>query len=405
MQRIYQEILQEHLAHDKQMLFLTGPRQAGKTTLSRLIGEQFQSFYYFNWDVKEDKRLLMQGPLAIGGAIQLQQLRAENPLVVFDEIHKYRLWKTLLKGFYDTYQEKIRILVTGSAKLNVYRRGGDSLMGRYFLYRIHPLSVRECIRETPLKISETPYVAPKRITDDDFNALWEHGGFPDPFLRRTIKFSRRWQALREQQLFREEVRDLSQVHELAELEMVAECLKEYASRRVNLSQLAQKVDVSVNTIKHWLRLLETLYHCFTVRPWSKNIVRSLVKEPKIYLMDWSPITDFGAKAENFVACHLLKAVHFWQDSGLGQFDLFYIRDKDKNEVDFLITQNKQPWCLVEVKYSAQQGPSKQLYRFQEITRAPYAFQVVIDMDYVEADCFREKKPTIVPAKTFLSQLI
>lgn len=402
MHRIYQPLLKHHLKHDDQMLFLAGPRQVGKTTLSQLLKKWGGTLYYFNWDVKENRQVLIQGPLAIGKTIGLETLHTKKPIVVLDEIHKYRLWKTLLKGLYDTYKGTVHIVVTGSAKLNVYRKGGDSLMGRYFLYRIYPITIGECVQADKADQIISP---PKRIPEKDFQALWEFGGFPDPFLKRSSTFYRRWQNLREQQLFREEIRDLSQIHELAELEMVARLLKESASHQLNLSRLASQVSVSVNTVKRWLRLLEELYYSFTIRPWSKNITRSLVKEPKIYLWDWSQISDLGDKAENFVACHLLKAAHFWQDSGLGQFDLHYLRDKEQNEVDFVITRENQPWCLVEVKYGAGQGLSRQLYRFQEMTKAPHAFQVVIDMEYIPVDCFESKKPVIVPARTFLSQLV
>lgn len=405
MWRMYQPLLESHLSENDQMLFLAGPRQVGKTTLSQSISSLHKPSFYFNWDLKQDRKILVEGALALGEAIQIHKLTAQKPLVIFDEIHKFRSWKTLLKGFYDIYKGKVHIIVTGSAKLNIYRKGGDSLMGRYFLYRIHPLSIRECAQANCLASQNKLYSNPVRITDEAFNALWEFGGFPDPYLKRNAKFFHKWQGLREEQLFREDVRDLTQIQEIALLEMVAEYLKEYASERVHLSHFAQKIGASVNTMKRWFKCLEMLYYSFTIPPWTKNIARSLTKDPKIYLWDWSQIVDVGKKSENFVACHLLKAIHFWQDSGLGKFGLFYIRDKDKNEVDFLITENKQPWCLVEVKYGENQGLSKQLYRFQKTLHAPYAFQVVIDMEYVDVDCFQEKEPKIVPAKTFLSQLV
>lgn len=165
------------------------------------------------------------------------------------------------------------------------------------------------------------------------------------------------------------------------------------------------INVSSPTIRRWLNCLEAFYYCFSIHPWTKNVKRSLRKEPKYYLWDWSLIEDPGARVENFVASHLLKAVHFWTDYGFGEFELHFLRDKEKNEVDFLVTKNKAPWFLVEVKISKNSGISKSLYTFQKQTGAKHAFQVIIDMDYIQKDCFAYRNPIIVPAMTFLSQLI
>jgi predicted AAA+ superfamily ATPase len=157
---------------------------------------------------------------------------------------------------------------------------------------------------------------------------------------------------------------------------------------------------------YWeIEVLKSFYYCFTIQPWAHNVVRSLIKEPKIYLWDWSLNSDVGARAENFIASHLLKAVHFWTDRGWGDYALYYLRDKEKREVDFLIVKEGKPWILAEVKHSDKGCPSKSLYYFQEMLGAEHALQVALDMDYVDQSCFDSSKPLIVPAKTFLSQLI
>ncbi|MBU1558571.1 MAG: DUF4143 domain-containing protein, partial [Gammaproteobacteria bacterium] len=155
----------------------------------------------------------------------------------------------------------------------------------------------------------------------------------------------------------------------------------------------------------WIKTLESFYYCFSLHPWTKNITRSLLKEPKIFLWDWSLLSDPGAKMENFVACHLMKATQFWTDQGLGDYKLYFIRDLEKNEVDFLVSKNDQAWFLVEVKASSNGGISKHLYKFQKQTGAPHAFQVVFDLEYVDKDCFSINDPVIVPVRTFLSQLV
>ena len=165
------------------------------------------------------------------------------------------------------------------------------------------------------------------------------------------------------------------------------------------------MNVSVDTIRRWIKTLQSFFYCFSIQPWSKNIPRSLLKEPKIYLWDWINVEDKGSLLENLVASHLLKAAHFWTDRGLGQYDLWFIRDKEKREVDFLVTRDKKPWFLVEVKSSSHGGINKNLIYFQEKIKAKHAFQVVFDMEYIQKDCFQHSSPVIVPAQTFLTQLV
>lgn len=384
------------------MLFFAGPRQVGKTTISFTAKELSQNFRYFNWDVQDDRQLIIEGSNAVAMAAGLQELQADKPIITFDEIHKYGKWKNFLKGFYDSYKDKCHIIVTGSSKLDVYRKGGDSLMGRYFPYHVHPLSVAECIRAT---ISEDEISQPKKIDDDAFDALWTYGGFPDPFLQRNNRFFNKWKQLRHQQLFREDIRDLSQIQEVEQLELLALLLKNQSGQLLNYSSLSKQTGVAVTTIKRWINTLESFYFCFTITPWSKNITRSLLKEPKVFLWDWSDITDEGARFETFVAAHLIKAVHFWNDMGLGEYGLHFIRDKEKREVDFLVVKNGAPWILIEAKKSNKQSISEHLFRFKEQTQAPYAFQVVLNKDFIETDCFQHQEPIIVPARTLLSQLV
>ena len=182
-------------------------------------------------------------------------------------------------------------------------------------------------------------------------------------------------------------------------------MKACVGKQTSYESLAKTVRATGVSIRKWINTLNSLYYSFEVRPWSKNISRSLIKEPKYYLWDWSDIEDEGAKGENFIACHLLKAVHYWTDFGFGNYGLYYLRDKEKREVDFLVTKNDKPWFLVEVKHKRNHGIDPSLYHFQEQTKAPHAFQVVVDLPFVNKNCFEESGPIIVPAKTFLSQLI
>lgn len=403
MKRLYQAAIIEHIKENKQMLFLMGPRQVGKTTTCRSLQKEFKYFSYFTWDDQGDREQILGGPKAVAMSIGLEGLPESKPLVVFDEIHKYPDWKNFLKGFYDGYSERAHILVTGSARLDVYKKGGDSLMGRYFLYRFHPLSIAE-IADPTLPSTELR-LKPVAISEKHFEDLWKFGGYPDSFLKANQRFFNRWSNLRLQQLFQEDIRDLTRIQELKQLEVLATLLKLQVGKQTSYESLAKKVRVTGHTVRNWIETLCSLYYCFEIRPWSKNIARALIKEPKYYLWDWSQVSDPGARAENFVASHLLKAVHFWTDSGFGRYDLHYIRDKDQREIDFLVTRYDEPWFLVEVKISNNKAISPALIHFQKVTNAKHAFQVVIDLPWVNRNCFEETRPVIVPARTFLSQLV
>jgi predicted AAA+ superfamily ATPase len=211
-------------------------------------------------------------------------------------------------------------------------------------------------------------------------------------------------AIRKEQLFREDIRDSTRIQELAQLELLAELLSKQAAQLTDYHSLAQKVGVSIDTIRRWLEVLKSFYFCFSIQPWSKNVSRSLLKQPKYYLWDWSLVEDEGHRHENLVASHLLKAIHFWTDRGLGDYGLYYLRTKDRMKTDFLVTKNGEPWFLVEVKTKAK-GVSSALYHFQEATQAPHAFQVAFDLPFVNRSCFEESGPIMVSAQTLLSQLV
>jgi predicted AAA+ superfamily ATPase len=394
--RLYTEVLTDHLQRHRQMALVSGPRQVGKTTACRAIGDT-----YLNWDNADDRRRLLRGPAALAEALHLERLRAHPPVAVLDELHKYTKWKTLLKGFFDTYGDRVRLIVTGSSRLDVFRRGSDSLMGRYLLYRMHPLSVGESLR-TDLPRQELH--PPAEVASGDWDALWEHGGFPEPFFRRDTRFTRRWRSLRQEQLSREDLREVAQVTDLGTMETLMQLLAERSAQQLVYSSLAREIQVSVDTVKRWIDLLARLHYGFMVRPWFKNVAKSLRKEPKWFQRDWSGLADDGARAETLVACHLLKAVEGWTDLGFGDFELRYLRDKQKREVDFLVVRDRKPWFLAEVRLN-ETNLSPSLAHFQGQTKAAHAFQVVLGLAYQAADCFKVRRPVVVPAKTFLSQLL
>lgn len=403
MERVYSAVLARHMSHYDQMALVSGPRQVGKTTVIRQCQGLSEYSKYLNWDRLPDRTQILEGVEKVVTGLPIQALLPNKPILALDEIHKYRLWRTFLKGLIDEYKGALHILVTGSAKLNLFRRGGDSLMGRYFNYRIHPLSVGELLNP---HYPESLYRMPQSIPADLWENLFRFGGFPEPFVKQEEAFHRLWQKLREEQTLREDIRDLAHVRELQPLETLAYLLKHQVGQLVEYSSLSKKNQASDQSIRRWMNLLEAFFYCFCIKPWSSNVTRSLLKQPKVYLWDWSVVEDPGARIENFVASHLLKSTEFWTDQGKGTFELFFLRDKDQREVDFLITQNKKPWILLEVKKSAQASLSPHLLHFQKQINPEYIFQLAFDMPYVDKDCFAyPRQPLIVSLKTFLSQLI
>lgn len=396
--RVYDAILQRHFTQGRQMAFVSGPRQVGKTTVCR------KDAAYLNWDNLDDRRLINAGPRAVVERVSQGPAPASGRRrrLVLDELHKDRRWKTFVKGFFDSYGDDFEIIVTGSSRMDVYIRGGDSLMGRYFPYRMHPFTVAECVRTD---CPDAPVRPPMPISEDDWAALWEHGGFPEPFLRREPTITRRWRETRLSQMEGQEIRTLEGLRDYARVEQLLLILQERSACQLNYSELAQGVQVSSPTIKNWIRLLEQLHQGFRLTPWTRSIARSLRKEPKWFLRDWSGVADPGRRAETLLACHLLKAAEGWSDLGFGKFTLHYLRDKRKAEVDFLMARDGEPWMLVEAKVGAG-ALSPSLVRFQQATGAPHAFQVVLDAPYEAADCFAEVgQARVVPGRTFLSQLL
>ncbi len=402
MRRLYQDYIEQVIDDYSKMVFISGPRQVGKTTISKNLLENLTSSNYLNWDYLEDRNIILnkhhelfENTVAI--------ISKTKPRIVLDEVHKFHDWKNLVKGFYDKFGDRIEFIITGSAKLNIYKKGGDSLMGRYVNLTVHPLTVRE-ITSIFKDIDNSIISYPKEISTSEYEALFRFSGFAESYLKSNERFYKIWSKQRFEQLFREDVRDIEDVSNIHALELLAIILTEQISQLTSYTTLSKKVRVSDQTIRRWISLLEKHYYCFCLRPWSLNVVRSLIKEPKYYLWDWSQINNEGAKFENFVASHLFKAVDFWNESGRGSFGLYYVRDKQKREVDFLVIKDNKPWFLVETKLS-DTSISSHLKYFHHELKPEYSFQVVHNLPYTARDCFAKPGLWVVPSITFLSQLV
>lgn len=370
--RIYEKLLKDHFSNESNMAILVGPRQSGKTTTA--INYKAKETSYWNWDDQDDRIYLRSSPQKF--LDEKNKRDSSKKVLVLDEIHKNKKWRNWLKGFYDKHNKEYQVIVTGSARLNVFKKGGDSLLGRYYSYRHHPLSIGEIesgLFETDL------FRKVGKHSLEIYKSLFKFGGFPVPFISGKETSHAKWIRTRRELLVREDLRDLSKLEDVAAMELLVTLLKDRVGGLLSLNNIKDDVHVSVDTLRRWMKYLEALYYVFLIPPYTKNIKRSLVKAPKLYLWDWSEVTDESARFENMIASHLLKSVHYWTDTGLGEFNLHFIRDKEKREVDFLITQNNTPFMLVECKLS-ERDVQPALKHFNDILKPKYSLQVVHNME-------------------------
>lgn len=346
--------LANHIRSDlkKKMVFVGGPRQVGKTTLARSILNGFQrGGRYFNWDFDEDRRDLLK-----------KRWHDKDNLLVFDELHKYPRWKGWLKGIYDVSGENHAFLVTGSARLDVHRRGGDSLMGRYHYWRLHPFT----LDEIPAGIRP----------GDAFRRLMDVGGFPEPFLDGDEREARRWRRERFDRVLREDIRDLEPIRNIQLLSLFLDSLRHRVGGMITLSNLAGEIEVSPKTAKAWLELLERMYLVFAIRPYTRSLPRAILKPPKVYFFDNADVIgNEGVRFENLVASHLLKRRHYMEDYTGHRCELRYIRDKEGREVDFVLLQDGSIQELIEVKFT-DENVSRSLRYYAERLKPKKVTQIV-----------------------------
>jgi hypothetical protein len=308
--------------------------------------------------------------------------------------------EALAEGEYDKHRANTRFLVTGSARLDVYRRGGDSLQGRYHHYRLHPFSIAEVEDPTRRRtIRPGDELSIGRGPRETLDTLLRYGGFPEPFLAASDRVHRRWQKDRLDRVFREDVRDLDAVRDVYAVEHLADLLPARVGSPLSLNSLREDLEVSHRALTHWMEVLERLYHVFRIRPFEGRRVRSLRRMPKAYLWDWSLVPAPAARFENLVASHLLKFVHDLQDVDGHDVELYYLRDRAGHEVDFLVTSSGRPWLAVEARL-ADLNIDSSIHYFRQRLKIPFVYQVVLESrrDFVE-DGVR-----CVPAADFLAAL-
>jgi hypothetical protein len=355
----------------RKMVFLGGPRQVGKTTLARSLLRSDAA--YFNWDFGEHRQRILKMEFP------------DAPLLVLDELHKYRKWRNFLKGFYDVRKSEYQILVTGSARLDYYRYGGDSLQGRYHYLRLHPLSAAEL----GLKSA------------DDLATLIRLSGFPEPFFSGSDDEARRWSREHRQFLLQEELKDLEKVHDMGQMELLMLRLPELVGSPLSINALTEDLQISHKTIARWLQILERIYAIFRLSPFGPPRIRAVKKAMKHYHFDWNVVTEQGARFENLVASHLLKWVQFQVDTKGREMELRYFRDVDGREVDFVVVEDRKPLWLIEAKWGDGDVSAGLKYLKARFPQAE-AWQVSATgmKDYVSRDGIR-----VAPALELLGGLV
>jgi predicted AAA+ superfamily ATPase len=325
MKRSIEDFIRKDLK--RKIVLLTGPRQTGKTTLAKMLEKSFE---YFNYDNPEHRLSLME-----------KSWDRAKPLVIFDELHKMKNWKSWLKGIYDTEVIPPSLIVTGSAKLDVYKRVGDSLAGRFFEFRLHPLDLKEIKRE----------LGPDKL-EEKLDRLLMLGGFPEPYLENDESYYNRWKRSHLDIILKQDLIDLENVQQIISIETLIQLLKKKVGSPISYSSLAEDLQCSDKTIKRWLTILERLYVIFKVPPFHRNISRSILKAPKYYFYDTGQVYDEpGMRLENLVACALLKEMHFREDCLGEKWNLYFVKNKDGRKIDFLLTKNEKPALMLEVKWS------------------------------------------------------
>lgn len=362
---------------EKKMVFIGGPRQAGKTTCARMICDKFgndSQVCYMNWDVLEDRENIIR-----------EQFPIKTSFLILDEIHKYSRWRQVVKGLYDKHHSTVKILVTGSARLDYYRRGGDSLQGRYHFYRLFPFTMTELPGASDISVQ-------KLIT---------FGGFPEPLLLASEKETRRWTREYRTRIIRDDLRDLENVRDIDTIENLVFRLPDLVGAPLSLNALCGDLQVSHQSISRWVSILENLYMIFRIYPFGAPVIRAVKKEAKHYHFDWNVINEPGPRFENLIACHLYKWCAFIEDSEGFDMELRYFRDVDRREVDFVILKQKVPLFFIECKLKFKTISTSLLYLKKKFPHVP-AIQVSLEG---EKDFITKQGIRVCPAYLFLSSFV
>ena len=396
-QRCQTAAIVEDLA--QKMVFLVGPRQCGKTTLARHIIAR-EGGAYFSWDVDAHRRALRSGSLP-----------EQERLWVFDELHKQRTWRNWLKGQFDLHHGRHRILVTGSARLEVYSRGGDSLQGRYFLHHLHPFTLSEVagrarqlssLEDLVHRLEEPARRAENSLLTD----LLRLGGFPEPFLSASDRHAARWRRNYSATLIREDIRSLENLHDLDKVQLLYERLPSCVGSVLSINSLREDLEVAFETVRNWLLVLDRTYAVFRIAPMGAPRIRAVRKSQKLYLWDWTRVESEGPRLENLMAVHLLRLCDYIADVLGEDLELRYFRDVLGHEVDFVLLRRGKPWIAIEVKSGSSTEPKAGFRYLLERNRFSLALRLALQAtDHIVHPSINGTPVHSMPVAQFLAALV
>ena len=389
------------------MRFISGPRQSGKTTIAKSALEKAKSgVYYYNWDKREVRERYRKEVDFLAKDLLNNGDKGRKVSVCFDEIHKYPKWKNILKDYFDTYETKLNFIVTGSARLDMFNKAGDSLAGRYFLFRLNPLILAEVLGKkyenilpdkTVLKYVERN-ISGKKCEQKAMETLMQFSGFPEPFLRQDAVFSKGWHAEYLEKAVKEDLRDLSAIHQLQKVSDLGYLMLSKIASPLSINSLREDLELNYNTVKNYVKYLTLSYAIFEVPPYYKKGRRLVKKEKKVYFYDWVSVQGEAEKFENYVAVELKSRVDLWNSALADTYALYFLKTRGEIETDFLITRNGLPYLLLEAKYSSENIEKHHYLHSKMLEGVPYV-QVVAKENVLKVE---QERFFVVSASRFFA---
>lgn len=393
--------------YSRQMRFIAGPRQSGKTTIAKekLKSSNNLNFYY-NWDRREIRDRYRKETDFLAKDLLENSNKKHKQWVCFDEIHKFPKWKNILKDIFDTYEKKLNIIVTGSARLDMFKKVGDSLAGRYFLFKLNPLILCEILNKNIKTIlpldNSLDYIensiSGKKYEQEMMNKLIDFSGFPEPLLKNDKIFSKKWHNEYLERIIKEDLRDLSSIHQLEKVIELGYLLPSKIASPLSINSLREDLELNFNTIKNYIKYLMLTYSIFEIPPYQKKNSRLVKKEKKVYFYDWTHVNGDAEKFENYVALELKSRVDLWNDTLADEYKMFFLRTRDGKETDFIITRNFIPYILFEAKLSSQSIDRHHYVHSAMFNNIPFV-QLVKDKDVLKVE---QKRFFVVSASRYFS---
>lgn len=389
------------LKNDGKMVFMSGPRQSGKTTFAKSIAENYSNSVYYNYD-SEPEKIIMQPDFFEN----LNRTNRTIPLVILDEVHKYKNWKPYLKGKFDKFSSEYQFIITGSGRMEMFNKRDDPLTGRFVSMRLFPLTLREFAKGVNIEDFKKDKMNSLTLTENSNaenikNDLLQFSPFPEPFLRSSRKFYRRWYRTYINQIIIQDIKDMTAIKHIKTIESLMRIMPERICAPLHYSSLSTLLQISIPTVKNWLNTLEQFFIVFSIIPYTE-ISRAIIKNRKYYMYDYGSINDIGAKYENFVALELLQFIEYWNCMGEGEFELRYLKNKEQQEIDFILMLDGKPFFIIEAK-NGEESISKSVYKFQDQLNVP-AIQLVNKPNLYKKKKNGNNDIYIVSGAQFLSNL-